>query len=62
MLLKHCFFSFIYYVYFLPMIINLDIFFLVQVDLVGGYYDVGDNVKYGLPKAYHRTKKLRFKN
>jgi hypothetical protein len=61
------FFFFIYYVYFLLMIINLEffyffIFFLVQVDLVGGYYDAGDNMKYGLPRAYRRTKKLRFKN
>lgn len=27
----------------------------VQVDLVGGYYDAGDNVKYGLPMAFTVT-------
>jgi len=26
-----------------------------QVDLVGGYYDAGDNVKYGLPMAFTVT-------
>lgn len=26
-----------------------------QVDLVGGYYDAGDNVKYGLPMAFTIT-------
>ena len=26
-----------------------------QVDLIGGYYDVGDNVKFGLPMAYTIT-------
>ena len=28
---------------------------LVQVDLVGGYYDAGDNVKFGLPMAFTTT-------
>ncbi|CAJ1973590.1 unnamed protein product [Sphenostylis stenocarpa] len=28
---------------------------LVHVDLVGGYYDAGDNVKYGLPMAFTVT-------
>jgi hypothetical protein len=27
----------------------------VQVDLVGGYYDAGDHVKFGLPMAYAVT-------
>lgn len=27
----------------------------MQVDLVGGYYDAGDNVKYGLPMAFTIT-------
>jgi len=27
----------------------------VQVDLTGGYYDAGDNVKYGLPMAFTIT-------
>ena len=27
----------------------------MQVDLVGGYYDAGDNVKFGLPMAYTVT-------
>lgn len=26
-----------------------------QVDLVGGYYDAGDNVKFGLPMAFTIT-------
>jgi len=26
-----------------------------QVDLVGGYYDAGDNVKFGLPMAFTVT-------
>lgn len=26
-----------------------------QVDLVGGYYDAGDNVKFGLPMAFTTT-------
>ena len=26
-----------------------------QVDLVGGYYDAGDNVKFGLPLAFTTT-------
>ena len=30
-------------------------FVLVQVDLVGGYYDAGDNVKFGLPMAFTVT-------
>lgn len=29
--------------------------FFVQVDLVGGYYDAGDNVKFGLPMAFTVT-------
>jgi endoglucanase len=28
---------------------------LLQVDLVGGYYDAGDHVKFGLPMAYSVT-------
>jgi len=27
----------------------------MQVDLVGGYYDVGDNVKFGFPMAFTTT-------
>lgn len=27
----------------------------LQVDLVGGYYDAGDNVKFGLPMAFTVT-------
>ena len=27
----------------------------MQVDLTGGYYDAGDNVKYGLPMAFTIT-------
>ena len=27
----------------------------MQVDLVGGYYDAGDNVKFGLPMAFTVT-------
>ena len=27
----------------------------IQVDLVGGYYDAGDNVKFGLPMAFTIT-------
>ena len=27
----------------------------MQVDLVGGYYDAGDNVKFGLPMAFSVT-------
>lgn len=30
-------------------------FGLFQVDLVGGYYDAGDNVKFGLPMAFTTT-------
>ena len=29
--------------------------FYVQVDLVGGYYDVGDNVKFGFLMAFTTT-------
>jgi endoglucanase len=29
--------------------------FIEQVDLSGGYYDAGDNVKYGLPMAFTVT-------
>lgn len=28
---------------------------LWQIDLTGGYYDAGDNVKYGLPMAFTVT-------
>lgn len=28
---------------------------VIQVDLVGGYYDAGDNVKFGLPMAFTTT-------
>lgn len=28
---------------------------MMQVDLTGGYYDAGDNVKYGLPMAFTIT-------
>jgi len=27
----------------------------MQVDLVGGYYDAGDNVKFGFPMAFTTT-------
>ena len=27
----------------------------MQVDLVGGYYDAGDNVKFGFPMAFSMT-------
>lgn len=27
----------------------------IQVDLVGGYYDAGDNVKFGFPMAFTTT-------
>ncbi|KAF1858764.1 hypothetical protein Lal_00044797, partial [Lupinus albus] len=30
-------------------------FVVVKVDLVGGYYDAGDNVKFGFPMAFTRT-------
>lgn len=30
-------------------------FFCFQVDLVGGYYDAGDNMKFGLPMAFTTT-------
>lgn len=30
-------------------------FCTVQVDLVGGYYDAGDHVKFGLPMAFTIT-------
>lgn len=30
-------------------------FVVVQIDLTGGYYDAGDNVKYGLPMAFTVT-------
>lgn len=32
-----------------------DIYTCCQVDLVGGYYDAGDNVKFGLPMAFTIT-------
>jgi hypothetical protein len=31
------------------------VFQYIQVDLVGGYYDAGDNVKFGLPMAFTIT-------
>jgi hypothetical protein len=31
------------------------IVFPMQVDLVGGYYDAGDNVKFGFPMAFTTT-------
>ena len=34
---------------------SLYLFFFFQVDLVGGYYDAGDNVKFGLPMAFTIT-------
>jgi endoglucanase len=27
----------------------------MQVDLVGGYYDAGDNIKFGFPMAFTTT-------
>lgn len=33
----------------------LDFLFFVKIDLVGGYYDAGDNVKFGLPMAFTVT-------
>lgn len=30
-------------------------FLFLQVDLVGGYYDAGDNLKFGLPVAFTTT-------
>ena len=36
-------------------IVSLIVFYLPQVDLVGGYYDAGDNVKYGMPMAFTVT-------
>lgn len=32
-----------------------NVFAYIQVDLVGGYYDAGDNVKFGLPMAFTTT-------
>lgn len=29
--------------------------FVIQVDLTGGYYDAGDNVKFGFPMAFTTT-------
>lgn len=34
---------------------NFYFFFCPQVDLVGGYYDAGDNVKFGFPMAFTVT-------
>ena len=31
------------------------IFLYLQVDLTGGYYDAGDNVKFGFPLAFSST-------
>ncbi|MBA0706276.1 hypothetical protein Golax_018398 [Gossypium laxum] len=32
-----------------------DVYFVFQVDLTGGYYDAGDNVKFGFPMAFTTT-------
>lgn len=34
---------------------NLDVEMTMQVDLVGGYYDAGDNMKFGFPMAFTTT-------
>lgn len=34
------------------MYVNLRIVVAMQVNLTGGYYDAGDNVKFGWPMAY----------
>ena len=34
---------------------DYSLYVLVQVDLVGGYYDAGDNLKFGLPMAFTTT-------
>lgn len=34
---------------------SCEIIVYFQVDLVGGYYDAGDHVKFGLPMAYSVT-------
>lgn len=38
----------------LIVVIDLN-FVMLKVDLVGGYYDAGDNVKFGLPMAFTVT-------
>lgn len=43
-----------YYSYNNNVLMYLNLAF-VQVDLVGGYYDAGDNVKFGLPMAFTTT-------
>ncbi|KAJ9696553.1 hypothetical protein PVL29_008663 [Vitis rotundifolia] len=35
--------------------VNLGVAMEMQVDLVGGYYDAGDNVKFGFPMAFTTT-------
>ena len=37
------------------MMINIYIYIYKQVDLVGGYYDAGDNIKIGFPMAFTVT-------
>lgn len=34
---------------------NLGLKMTMQVDLVGGYYDAGDNMKFGFPMAFTTT-------
>jgi len=42
--------------FFLPSFSNIGkILQVLQVDLVGGYYDAGDHVKFGLPMAFTIT-------
>lgn len=46
--------GFVSFYYFSPFN-TTKLFLKLQVDLVGGYYDAGDNVKFGLPMAFTIT-------